>query len=224
MILGMTIKLLLFLTTGNKVWCTSKFFVCLCVYCYCLMLRVEWAVIAFAASTSGGHIVPMYEAQLESDWKYIIEDSDAKIVVAATDSIYNKVKSYVGAVGQVKHAFSLDQAAADACAPYSYHGWLKKVEDEAPVEIFYPKPSDLTTIIYTSGTTGKPKGVELTHANIVANLNGLKGVWKGSMSSAVSLAFLPWAHVFGQTCELYTLMAAGSAMGIVSNRSVVSRP
>jgi len=68
---------------------------------------------------------------------------------------------------------------------------------------------------------GKPKGVELSHANLVANLMGLRDIWGNENYSAVSLAFLPWAHVFGQTCELYTLMATGSAMAIAPNREAI---
>ena len=73
--------------------------------------------------------------------------------------------------------------------------------------------------MHYKGTTGNPKGVELSHENIVANLYGLKSIWKDELLRNRSLAFLPWAHVFGQTAELHSLLAAGSAMGIVSNRS-----
>lgn len=180
--------------------------------------RVEWVVIALAAASRGGHIVPMYEAQLEDDWKHIISDSDSKLIVAATEKIYNKVKNYVGTVGVVESAMCMD---CDESHEHSYKHWMKKVENEEPVAIINPSPDDLMTIIYTSGTTGKPKGVELTHANLVANLNGLADIWGEENYSAVSLAFLPWAHVFGQTCELYTLMATGSAIAIAPNREAI---
>lgn len=62
--------------------------------------------------------------------------------------------------------------------------------------------------------------MELTHGNISANLLGLKHVWKGQLKHHTSLAFLPWAHVFGQTAELNSLIATGSSLGIVSNRYV----
>ena len=56
----------------------------------------------------------------------------------------------------------------------------------------------LSVVIYTSGTTGNPKGVELSHENICSNLKGLKALWKDSLYCNRSLAFLPWAHVYGQ--------------------------
>ena len=60
--------------------------------------RVEWAVIMFAASSLGAVIVPMYEAQLEKDWRYIVNDSDAKLVVVANESIFEKTKHYLSTV------------------------------------------------------------------------------------------------------------------------------
>ena len=113
--------------------------------------RVEWAVVALAAASRGGHIVPMYEAQLEDDWKYIINDSDSKLVVAANEKIYSKVKNYVGTVGKVEAAISLD---CDVSEEHSYKYWMAKVDGEEPADIINPSPEDLMTIIYTSGTTG----------------------------------------------------------------------
>ena len=151
--------------------------------------RVEWAVVALAANTLGGYIVPMYEQMLESDWRYIIEDSESKIVVVANDSIYDTVKGYVGTVGNVSAMFSLD---ACPTAPHSYKRWMSAVADEPPTEIYHPSPDDITTLIYTSGTTGKPKGVELMHSNIVSNIVDKKPLYDHETEGGVSLAFLPW--------------------------------
>ena len=82
-------------------------------------------------------------------------------------------------------------------------------------------PNEICVIIYTSGTTGNPKGVELSHDNVVANLRGLDDLWRDNMGDQTTLAFLPWAHVFGQTAELHSILAIGSCMGIVSNREQI---
>jgi long-subunit acyl-CoA synthetase (AMP-forming) len=76
--------------------------------------RVEWAALQFAAMGLGGQLVPMYEAQPQSDWEYIINDCGASVVVCANQSIYDKVKDYPGKLGQVKHLLSLDAAADDS--------------------------------------------------------------------------------------------------------------
>ena len=76
---------------------------------------------------------------------------------------------------------------------------------------------DICTIIYTSGTTGKPKGVELSHRNIVKDVQGAEELCRryddlDGMGPQVSLAFLPWAHVFGMTCELHQLTSTGKPL------------
>ena len=84
-----------------------------------------------------------------------------------------------------------------------------------------PLPEDLANLIYTSGTTGKPKGVETLHSNVVSNVKGVRGmVPPPEVTTAFipqsdrTLAFLPWAHCYGQTCELWTGMAHGCSMGV----------
>src|SRR5690606_25258645 len=70
--------------------------------------------------------------------------------------------------------------------------------------------------IYTSGTTGNPKGVELTHGNVISNINAVHECFPMSPDD-VSCSFLPWAHSFGQTCELHTLLSMGAAIGIAES-------
>jgi long-chain acyl-CoA synthetase len=180
--------------------------------------RLEWAVAMYAVTGVGAQLVPMYEAQLEKDWQFIIKDSDSKMVLCATEKVYDKVKHYVGAVGVVQSVLCFDSSDEYL---HSYKRWMELVKDEKPVPVCDVDPNELCTIIYTSGTTGTPKGVELSHNNIVSNLRGLKDLWRDGLDNHVSLAFLPWAHVFGQTAELHSLMATGSAMAIVSNREQI---
>jgi len=180
--------------------------------------RLEWAVAMYAVTGVGAQLVPMYEAQLEKDWQYIIKDSGAKMVLCATEKVYDKCKSYVGSLGAVESLLCFDSGDEYL---HSYKRWMKLVASEPAVSPVVISPSELCTIIYTSGTTGNPKGVELSHDNVVANLRGLKALWKDALNSHTSLAFLPWAHVFGQTAELHSLLATGSAMAIVSNREQI---
>ena len=100
--------------------------------------------------------------------------------------------------------------------------WLKKVANEAPFPVDTTiTRDDLATIIYTSGTTGKPKGVELTHWNIASNIQAVKTLLQAEMGRKVSLAFLPWAHVFGQVNELHSLVSSGSSLAIVPSRDQI---
>ena len=180
--------------------------------------RVEWATAMYAVTGVGAQLVPMYEAQLEEDWKYIINDSDAKLALVATEKIYEKVSTMVGKVGKLDSVLCFD---ADEQYMHSYKRWMKLVEKDEDVPVARIKPSELSTVIYTSGTTGKPKGVELSHDNVVANLRGLDFQWQNELEDNTSLAFLPWSHVFGQTAELHSLLAIGSSLGIVSKREEI---
>jgi long-chain acyl-CoA synthetase len=74
-------------------------------------------------------------------------------------------------------------------------------------------PSDLATIIYTSGTTGEPKGVPLTHGNICSNVNTIRKLFPLGVNDR-SLAFLPWAHIFGQVLEMHTMISLGASIAI----------
>lgn len=113
---------------------------------------------------------------------------------------------------------------APAGEPNSFRGvmdrTLKNLEKDGrnDVVVVEPTEEDLANLIYTSGTTGKPKGVELIHSNQVSNIKaGRSMVVNPSdfiQATDRSLAFLPWAHSYGQTCELFCLLSQGASMGI----------
>ena len=182
--------------------------------------RVEWVVAWYATVSLGAQFVPMYEAQLEQEWRYIIEDSGAKMVLCANDAVYSKVKTYINNVGNVRSALAFDTKDKDQL--HSYQRWMETVEHEEPVRKAQGAGDDVACIIYTSGTTGNPKGVELSMNNLSSNVDALAHRWKHELNpDNVSLAFLPWAHVFGQTAELHSAIRNGSAMGIVTDREQI---
>lgn len=127
-------------------------------------------------------------------------------------------------LGSCKNLRAILSFDADDTYLHSYKRWMKLVEKENPFPAFkVDNPADhLATIIYTSGTTGNPKGVELTHSNIISNIASLEVLWEKELShDHRSVCFLPWAHVFGQVCELHSLMAGGGTMAIAPNREAL---
>ena len=180
--------------------------------------RVEWAVAMYAVTGVGAQLVPMYEAQLKKDWEFIIKDSDSKLVIVANEKIYDQTKGFIGTLGKVQSILTLDTSDEYM---HSYTKWMKLVENETPVPALKLSPEELAVIIYTSGTTGVPKGVELSHSNVISNLKDLQSNWKETLFEKKSLAYLPWAHVFGQTCELHCLLGTGSSLGIVEKRELI---
>ena len=174
--------------------------------------RVEWAVAAYATYGRAASFCPMYESQLPKDWDYIISDSAAKVVVVANEKIYEHVKPFIKTIDTLEHVIVLD-CADDHEDSYAS---ILKLGAENPVDTLNPKPEDLAGFIYTSGTTGKPKGVLLTHDNICYNVCAVLDI-ELIRNDDVSLAFLPWAHSFGQNCELHVFFALGGAMGLVES-------
>ena len=179
--------------------------------------RVEWATIAAAAYSLNASLVPMYEAQLPYDWTYILNDSSSCVVFCATQEIFDSVqKEVLPSTPSVKASVCLDAPEGE---PHAFATLMAEHDDQEGSLISEPTPEDLANLIYTSGTTGQPKGVELTHLNFTSNT-------KSSLRSLVdhpdqlmaesdrSLAFLPWAHSYGQTAELWAGMSQGSSMGI----------
>ena len=167
----------------------------------------------------------MYEAQLPSDWTYILNDSGAHVVFCATQEIFDKVQREVlPSTPTVKSSLCLDAPLGE---PHSFEGMLSRSEmDSKGSYIRAPSQEDLAGLIYTSGTTGNPKGVELTHLNFTANVKGavrslVENPKEFVGESDRSLSFLPWAHSYGQTCELWSLMSSGASMGICRGVPVI---
>jgi len=175
--------------------------------------RLEWAVLAYGTYSLGAAFVPMYESQSEQDWAFIIADSGADVVITAHRSILQQVKTLTATLPHApRHLLCLEGEEGD---PHSYAHLLKQGAT-ALVDPVHPDPNDLCCLIYTSGTTGKPKGVRLSHRNIVSNVRAAIEVFPFSTEDR-SLSFLPWAHCFGQICELHCLLGMGASMALNSS-------
>jgi long-chain acyl-CoA synthetase len=170
--------------------------------------RVEWAVLEYACFGLGAAMVPMYEAQHEKDWEFIINDCDAKIVVAANKAIVEKVQKFFKG-----NIICLEDSANGDARVTTYKALLSSNKNVPAIK---PQPGDTCCLIYTSGTTGNPKGVILTHGNIASNVNAVHDVFPMTEDDR-SLSFLPWAHSFGQTCELHCLFSRGASMALAES-------
>lgn len=174
--------------------------------------RVEWALAAYATYGLGARFCPMYESQLEKDWRYIVEDSGAKTLLVSTWAIYEATRDWPGKVGNIEHVFCMALPPEDEASFRS----IEAMGEEHPAAIVDIEPETICGFIYTSGTTGKPKGVLLSHGNICSNINGVSKSFPFD-GSDVSVSFLPWAHSFGQTCELHCLFSRGAAIAIAES-------
>ncbi len=179
--------------------------------------RPEWAVGAYAVYGLGAQYVPMYEAQLPKEWEYILRDCGAKVLLVANAKIAEKTRPMLGKNGGVptlEHIVEFGGQGEDG-----YQSVLEKGRKE-PKPSVQPKAEDVCGFIYTSGTTGNPKGVLLTHRNITSNINAVHEIFPMSCED-VSLSFLPWAHSFGQTCELHCMLSYGASMGLAESVATI---
>jgi long-chain acyl-CoA synthetase len=165
----------------------------------------NWHILDIGILQIGAQNVPLYATLSEKDNAYILNHSDAKYCFVSDDNLYQKVKSIAGKT-QLQNVFSLDEIQTD----YSWNSFLKIGENEDRQSKITAlknavKPEDLATIIYTSGTTGIPKGVMLSHKNIVFSV--FKTAQKIDLKQGTNkiVSYLPICHVFERSASYYNL-------------------
>ena len=188
--------------------------------------RVEWATCAYGTYGAGGAFVPMYEQQQASEWEYILRDSEASVLFVSRRDLLAGALVAAENAKSVRKVFCFDDFGSEVYKNDEF-SLQKALRDQEMTNFEYdslPSAEDLATLIYTSGTTGKPKGVELTHANLVWNAIMVKEQSTAMITALVpkttytrSLSILPWAHIFGQTCELHGMTAQGSEVALAGD-------
>jgi len=174
--------------------------------------RAEWVICAFASYGLGARWVPMYESELPHVWKYIVTDSSIKILFVSKPEIYEQLKNFVNEIPTLEKIFLIEGEGENSMAG------LEKEGNKKPVSSINPGVDDIAALIYTSGTTGDPKGVLLSHGNLASNSHAGRKMYPELMvNTGVSLSILPWAHSYGQTAELYTMIYLGGSIGIMGN-------
>ena len=161
--------------------------------------RPEWPITDFATLCNGAVTVPIYTSLMPEQVKYIINDSDAKIVVCSNRNLWLKVEAVRAELPNVHHFVLIDEAGPQGVVSLSeVMGRGKVIATSDPGRFdkraLAVKPDDLASVIYTSGTTGVPKGVMLTHGNFVSNSKALDAVTEFSAKDTI-LSFLPLSHV-----------------------------
>lgn len=176
--------------------------------------RPEWAIGAYATYGLGATYVPMYEAQLDKDWHYILADSGASAVLVPNGEVRDRVLGFRSELFELGHVIVMNGDANEASVSM---GEIACDGESKTHDVEDCKASDMAGLIYTSGTTGDPKGVRLSHGNIAHNLCAVFSVFTELGPEDRSLSFLPWAHSFGQTVELNGFFSLGASLGIAES-------
>jgi long-chain acyl-CoA synthetase len=171
--------------------------------------RLEWALTDYALMGLGAINVPIYPTLLDADVEYILRDSGSKGVVVSTESQLTKVVKVRARLPELGFILVMDPASLDGT---SARGWMEVIDAEPQpgtdfISLFRSKalevkPEEIASIIYTSGTTARPKGVILTHSNLVSNIQASSALF-GLAKSDVAISFLPLSHVFERMLDYY---------------------
>ncbi|WP_163408194.1 AMP-dependent synthetase/ligase [Flavobacterium ajazii] len=159
--------------------------------------RTEWNIMDIGILQTGAQNVPIYPTIAEEDYEYILNHSGSIYCFVSDEEVLQKVNAIKANVPTLKEVYSFNEIAG--CKHWSELLTLGTDEsNQAEVEARKESISteDLATIIYTSGTTGRPKGVMLSHQNIVSNVLDSAPRIPFDAGKSTALSFLPICHIF----------------------------
>jgi long-chain acyl-CoA synthetase len=196
----------------------------------------SWVVADVGAQSCAGEPVAIYQSNLAHEVEYIVNDSDAVMIFVEDAEQLDKVVSRKENMPRIRKVIVMNddlgvmQADAGDESTRAEESWVitwsqlvelgqgQREQNLAEIasRIEALKPEDVLTLIYTSGTTGKPKGVVLTHANLIYECESLASIDEMITRDDVQLLFLPLAHSFAKVLECYWL-TCGHEMAIDSD-------
>ena len=176
-----------------------------------VMLRnsPEWVIFDQAALGLGLIVVPLYTQDRPDNVAYVVNDAGCKVLLFGTFEQWHAFADVRDQLGGLTRILTVERlpGAADDPRLKSIDQWLP---DEGGETRHVPRdPAALATIVYTSGTTGRPKGVMLSHRNILTNAAACLQVVP-IRSDDVLLSFLPLSHTFERTCGYYLTIMCGA--------------
>ena len=169
--------------------------------------RVEWNICDIAISQIGAISVPLYPTISSKDFLHILTHSEAKICIASDKGLFDKINSVRSEIPGLQEIYTFDQV--EGAKNYAEISNLNPNGDIAQIKAISDtiEEDELATLIYTSGTTGLPKGVMLSHKNVVSNVVTVLAELPIE-AGHVSLSFLPLCHIF-ERMVIYTYLMGG---------------
>jgi long-chain acyl-CoA synthetase len=160
--------------------------------------RSEWNFVDMGMAMVGVVHVPVYPTIGNDEFKYILSHSDARMLIVSDLSLFKHLQPIVRKIGKLKNIFTFNYYENIPCwTIITELGFNNKIRfsDKFQKISSSVQPDDIVTIIYTSGTTGLPKGVMLSHRNLLSNAQGVFDLFPLDDSDNI-LSFLPLCHVY----------------------------
>lgn len=181
--------------------------------------RPEWPIADIAIASLGAVDVPLYTTLSPKQIEYIFNDAGVNLVLVSNQLQMNKVLKIIDNVPSLKKIIIFtDKVAQEDPRVLTFSAALKagrEFKKENPhyfdQERHAVKAGDILTIIYTSGTTGNPKGVMLTHTNLISNVRAALSVIRFTKDD-VLLSYLPMCHSFERMAGYYTPLSVGATI------------
>jgi len=190
--------------------------------------RVEWTIADLGVINCGALDAPIYATQSPKQAAYILNDAGVEVLFISNQAQYDRVRDALNSCPKLRVIISFDPIIAPSAQVMSFGDLLTRgraADREEPGlyetlrEIVTPE--SLATLIYTSGTTGDPKGVMLTHANLVSNT--LANYQNSELKAGeVALTFLPFSHILERT-TIYMYLHAGVSVYYAESVETVAR-
>lgn len=186
--------------------------------------RPEWALSDLGILASGAITVPIYATLPAKQIEYIVKDSEMVCLFVSNSAQLAKILEIRKAIPNVRHiiVFDLPTAVGEETITFkeliragTVH--LEKDPEAVQKRVAGIKPDDVFSIIYTSGTTGEPKGVMLTHRNLVSNIEALHHSGFQFVREDRSLSFLPLSHILERMVGYYALLYFGCSIAYVES-------
>jgi long-chain acyl-CoA synthetase len=166
--------------------------------------RPEWTYFDFAALSIGATVVPIYQTNSPEECRYVLDNSDSKVVVVEDAEQLAKVRAVRDQLPQLEHVVLMTGSAEDAIAMEDLAAKGAGGDDAAWSSLYEAvTPEDICTFIYTSGTTGPPKGCIISHGNYRSMLDMVNGV-SVIEDDDVAYLYLPLAHSFALLIQFGT--------------------
>jgi long-chain acyl-CoA synthetase len=171
--------------------------------------RPEWTYYDFAALTAGATVVPIYQTNSAEECQYVLENSDAKVVIVEDSEQLDKIRQVRDRCPKLEHVIRMTGSSDDAISTDDLaRSGASREASEWEERWRSVTPDDICTFIYTSGTTGPPKGCVISHGNYRAMLN-MSLEQSVLESGRITYLYLPLAHSFALLIQLLSFDVGG---------------